>query len=269
MTTRPQFRAVVAGVVATVVTLPLTLPAQSLERRVTSGGEGGVQFTFAARPGVCGDGESFIQDGLGGSTRITEGGYMRGHTTGRDWVGCAPGPVRVVAWVTSGEIVRLRTYAGPVPSLGSAATRDLGTVSVGDATDFLTRLAEQGRGRAAEQALLPLVLADSISPWPALLRFARDDQIPRAVRHSATFWLSRGASAKLGLADADEDTDDDVRASAVFALSQQPRAQAVPELIEIARSSKHPAVRAQALFWLGQSGDPRAVDLFEEILRGR
>ena len=267
--TIPRSLAVAAFVAATVATPHMTLAAQSLERRVMAGDDGGVQFTFAARPGVCGDGETFMQDGLGGSSRITEGGYTRGRTSGRDWVGCAPGPVRVVAWVTSGEIVRLRTYAGPIPSLGSAPMRDLGAVSVRDVAAFLTHIAEEGRGRAAEQALLPLVLADSVSPWPALLRFARDEQIPRAVRHSATFWLSRAASAKLGLTDADEDTDDDVRASAVFALSQQPRAQAVPQLIEIARSSKHPPVRAQALFWLGQSGDSRAVDLFEEILRGR
>jgi hypothetical protein len=26
-------------------------------------------------------------------------------------------------------------------------------------------------------------------------------------------------------------------------------------------------VRSQALFWLGQSGDPRAIDLFESVLR--
>jgi hypothetical protein len=28
-------------------------------------------------------------------------------------------------------------------------------------------------------------------------------------------------------------------------------------------------VRKKALFWLGQSGDPRAIALFEEILTGK
>ncbi len=33
-----------------------------------------------------------------------------------------------------------------------------------------------------------------------------------------------------------------------------------------ARSHPDPEVRRKALFWLGQSGDPRALALFEELL---
>jgi hypothetical protein len=261
--------ALAAWLASTMPLLAGNAHAQSLERRITGSGDGGVQFTFAARPGVCGDGSTFVHDGLGGDNRIFENGNFIGGRRRGEWPACLPGPVRVVAWVTDGEIIRLRTYAGPLPSSGSAPVRDLGSVSVSDATSLLVRLAEQGRGRVADQALLPLVLADSVSPWPALLRLARDEQLPRAVRHNVAFWLSRGASAKLGLADADADSEDEVRASAVFALSQQPRAQAVPQLIDIARGGKRPYVRAQALFWLGQSGDSRAVELFAEILGGK
>jgi HEAT repeat protein len=38
-------------------------------------------------------------------------------------------------------------------------------------------------------------------------------------------------------------------------------------LIELARSAKSPAARRSAIFWLGQTGDPRAVDVFAELLR--
>jgi hypothetical protein len=41
----------------------------------------------------------------------------------------------------------------------------------------------------------------------------------------------------------------------------------VPALIRIARTNPHPELRRTALFWLGQSEDPRALTLFEEILR--
>ncbi|HEY2377133.1 MAG TPA: HEAT repeat domain-containing protein [Gemmatimonadaceae bacterium] len=245
-----------------------TAMAQSLMRRVVNGSDGPVQFTFASRPGVCGDGATFIRDGFGGNNRIYDGGNFSGHSRGDDWPPCGPGPVRIVASVSGGEIVRLHTYAGPRRA-GDSPPRDLGMVSVGDAAGFLTNLVEQAHGRAASDAILPLVLADSIVPWPTLLRFARDEQLPRATRNTVSFWLARGAAAKLGLADRDDDDDDDVRASAVFALSQQPKESAIPELIEVARGAPHPAARAQALFWLGQSGDPRAVDLFEEILRRR
>ena len=37
-------------------------------------------------------------------------------------------------------------------------------------------------------------------------------------------------------------------------------------LIQVARTHTNPAVRKQAMFWLGQTRDPRAVKFFEEIL---
>ncbi|PYP42245.1 MAG: hypothetical protein DMD43_03595 [Gemmatimonadetes bacterium] len=57
-----------------------------------------------------------------------------------------------------------------------------------------------------------------------------------------------------------------MREQAVFALSQLPRDEGVPILIHVARSNRDPALRRKALFWLGQSDDPRALALFEEIL---
>jgi HEAT repeat protein len=52
----------------------------------------------------------------------------------------------------------------------------------------------------------------------------------------------------------------------VFALSQRPSEESVPALIRIARTNRHPELRKTALFWLGQSEDPRAITLFEELL---
>jgi HEAT repeat protein len=65
----------------------------------------------------------------------------------------------------------------------------------------------------------------------------------------------------------DERGDLEVRKQAVFALSQRSSAEAIPALIRVARTSQNPELRKTALFWLGQSEDPRAVDLFEEILQ--
>jgi hypothetical protein len=48
---------------------------------------------------------------------------------------------------------------------------------------------------------------------------------------------------------------------------QEGRAEGVPLLIQLARTHRLPEIRRQAMFWLGQSKDPRAVDFFEEILR--
>jgi HEAT repeat protein len=57
-----------------------------------------------------------------------------------------------------------------------------------------------------------------------------------------------------------------VKKKAVFALSQLPKDDGVPKLMDVARNSRNPEVRKQAMFWLGQSKDPRAVKFFEEIL---
>jgi hypothetical protein len=37
-------------------------------------------------------------------------------------------------------------------------------------------------------------------------------------------------------------------------------------LIQVAQTNKNPEVRKQAMFWLGQSNDPRALEFFEKVL---
>jgi hypothetical protein len=125
---------------------------------------------------------------------------------------------------------------------------------------------------------MPAVLADSAVVWPALLAIARDSARSgkHAPRSTAAFWLSRfAAAARDGrpgdIAErdsSDESGDSDVRGSAVFALAQLPRSEGIPSLIDVARTNRDPHVRNKALFWLGQSGDPRAYTLFEELLTG-
>jgi len=62
------------------------------------------------------------------------------------------------------------------------------------------------------------------------------------------------------------DPETEIRKKAVFALSQLPKDEGVPKLIEVARSHRDAAVRKQAIFWLGQSRDPRALAFFEQVL---
>ena len=65
----------------------------------------------------------------------------------------------------------------------------------------------------------------------------------------------------------EDDPDTDIKKKAVFALSQLPKDQGVPMLIQVAKTNRNPAVRKQAMFWLGQSNDPRALDFFEQVLK--
>jgi HEAT repeat protein len=83
------------------------------------------------------------------------------------------------------------------------------------------------------------------------------------------FWLAQKAGRQAVdeiAAAVDRDPEMEVKKAAVFALSRLPKDDGVPELIEVARNNKNPEVRRQAMFWLGQSKDPRAVKFFEDIL---
>ena len=77
----------------------------------------------------------------------------------------------------------------------------------------------------------------------------------------------RGAKAAAELRHAvDEDPDLDVKQHAVFAISQLPPERSVPLLIDLVKTHKNREVRERAMFWLAQTGDPRALDLIEGIL---
>ena len=177
--------------------------------------------------------------------------------------------MRLALQVTGGRVTRLRAYVGGRWK-GLDGVTDLGVVSAPEAARWLLALARQGGSRAAEQAVFPAILADSVTVWPDLVALARDGSVTTRVRDQSVFWLGQAAgdAATKDLTDlaVDDSVDHEVRKQAVFALSRQPRDVGVPALIQIARTNRDREVRRSAFFWLGQTHDPRAVALFEEIL---
>jgi HEAT repeat protein len=128
--------------------------------------------------------------------------------------------------------------------------------------------AATGKNRLADGALMALAAHREPSAVRALIGFARNADSGH-VRGQALSWLAHraGGEAVGTIADAIElDPDTQVKTRAVFALSQLPENEGVPRLIEVARAHRNPKVRQQAIFWLGQSRDPRALEFFEEIL---
>ncbi len=244
-------------------------PGQTLAQRIARAPDGSVHLTYAAREGVCGNGAGVIsfdcQAGTCGRSRIN---------SSSDWdddnpCPCEAGPVRLSLQVASGRVTRLRTYVGGHWREGTGAT-DLGVVPAAEAARWLLDLARESAAPAGRDAVFPATLADSVTVWPDLVRLARDADASRRAREQAVFWLGQaaGQAATKDLTDlvADDSLDRDVREHAVFALSQQPKDVGVPALIQIARSNRDREVRKKAFFWLGQTNDPRAVALFEEIL---
>ena len=177
--------------------------------------------------------------------------------------------------VRDGDVERVETWAG---TMRARDGKDLGEVSSKESAQYLLGIAALANSGASAKAILPAVLADSATVWPALLVIARDSATrSHATRQDAAFWLSRFAASALAgkghewLDDDDNDDESDkesLKKHAVFVLSQLPHREGVPALLEIVRSDADRKVRGQALFWLGQSGDARALALFESLLRG-
>ena len=225
-----------------------------------------MQVIYPSRQTACGDGRSYIG-------HVFDDGYYFGtddntmYQRGDGWSrgACVHGPARVVATVFGGEVTRLRVYVGPVPP----PSPDVETVNAGasDAAAWLVSLVTGDNARVAASAILPLMLVDAPDPWPVLLRVARDNSRGMNVRRDALMWLGKGAIEHLGIEQKSDDSpDDEMRTQAVFVLSQRPKSESVPTLIDLAKTAKYPSAKRSAIFWLGQTGDPRAADVFAELL---
>jgi hypothetical protein len=237
--------------------LPAKLAGQDLVHRVAGLDEANLRVSFAARPGVCGNGGQ-------GITISNDHGS-------EDWIGdCERGPVRVSLRVRSGRVIEASTHVGGHWRAPTAGTTDLGTLPAKEAASALLALAEHAEDDAGD-LITAATLADSATVWPTLIKLARDTTLATETRRQAVFWLGQaaGAAATRGLDSIALDTTGnlEVRKHAIFALSQRPADEGVPVLISIARTNPHAELRKTALFWLGQSEDPRAIALFEEILR--
>jgi hypothetical protein len=241
-----------------VALIPAPLAAQSLAQRVQDAGDGTVRLSFAARKGVCSRGP--------GSITIMD------NDDDDEWEGdCEGGPVRVSLRVQGGRVAESEMYIGGRWRAGRDRVTDLGLVPAREAADLLLALAPGVGDDDGGELVTAATLADSALVWPQLLRLARDTEVREETRRQAIFWLGQAAGdeAAKGLDSiaADGGGDIEIRKQAVFALSQRPADEGLPVLIRIARTNRHPELRKTALFWLGQSEDPRALTLFEEILR--
>jgi hypothetical protein len=147
----------------------------------------------------------------------------------------------------------------------------LDNVRAEDSVNWLAGLARDPSTQAnrfADRALTALALHASPAASPVLVDVARNGSTAQ-LKGRALFWLAQRAAEEAlpTIAAAIDDPDTEVKKQAVFALSQLPKDEGVPRLIELARSHRNQEVRRQAFFWLGQSKDQRAVDFFASILK--
>jgi hypothetical protein len=248
--------------------LATSLPAQTLADRVANASQPRVQFTYAARADVCGNGRSFIQ--------VAGNSWYGSFNDGDRRDPCVNGPVRVVLDRAGREVVSIASFVGPAAE-ATDGIADLGRVRARDAAEYLLGLAERAEGRVSRDALLPAVLADSTDVSPRLLAIARNQNAARETRRSAISWLGRPldarprpvndvAAALVSIA-RDEDDNQSVRQGALRALARLEHGAGTAALMELARDAQRGWLAREALSSLNASGDPRARTHLRDVVR--
>lgn len=233
--------------------------AQNLERRVSSAPDGSVQFQFAARSGVCGDGRTYLR---------AEGDMWYGSFNDNvRSMACESGPVRVLLVRDGKDLLRVQAFAGPVAVEPNAT--NLGTVPAAEAATYLLGLASRVEGRPGRDAIMPAMLADSVAVTRDLLALARDAQRSAEVRRSALSWLVRRRTERGGLSveeltrtfttmARDESEHRNVRDQALASLGRLESAQALDALVAMSENATESWLARRSIEVLASSGDPRA-----------
>lgn len=242
--------------------------AQSLADRVSGASQPRVQFTYAGRPEVCGDGRSYL--------RVSNNEFYGSWSGDADRVPCAPGPVRVLIDRAGREVVSISVFAGPVAETPAGVT-DLGRVRARDAAEYLLGLAEKSNGRVSRDAIMPALLADSSEVSGRLMAIAKNQEAARQTRSTAISWLARPlnnvernvqpvADALVGIA-RDEDDNQNVRQQALRTLARLEHGAGTTALIQLARDTQRGWLAREAVAAVNSSGDPRARTYLREVVR--
>ena len=229
------------------------LEAQSIASRVNGVRDGTVRMSFPARPGVCGDGMGSVW------TRDARHDFDSRRS-------CVGGPIRVAIGRDSGVTVSVRTRVGGDWS-ASQSERDIGSVPPDEAARYFLSLSRELSGRNSSEAMSAAVFADAGDLSPDLGRLVRDREVGTETRKQALFWFGQGDAPTKDLVRLYDSLDARaLREHFAFVVSQRRDNEAIDKLIDIARSDRDADVRKQAMFWLGQTNDPRAIRFFHDVL---
>jgi HEAT repeat protein len=245
---------------ALVALLAPALSAQSLADRVNGASANAVQFTYSARPGVCGNGRTYIMTGNGS----TYGNFSYNETTRTE--PCVNGPVRVVIDRAGREIISVQTYVGTTPS--PAVAQDVGRVSGQQAADYLLDIAGRTEGRVGRDAIFASSLADSATTTDKLIAIARNQNLSRNTRNAALSYMSwsvpagnavpASASSALVSIARDEADNQQVRQQALSVLARLEHGAGIPALIDLSKQQGFTWLAKESIAALSRSGDPRA-----------
>ncbi len=159
---------------------------------------------------------------------------------------------------------------GDHPDLREQAIRQLGEKKTDAAFDELLKIYDGEQNLEIRQRILHAI--------GEMKSKRAEDKLFEIARNAPHQDLRREALQRLGemasersftllsntVSNSDEKTE--VQVEAVRAISEKPVEQSVPLLIKVAKTHPNAEVRKEAIRHLGDSGDPRAVEFFRELL---
>ena len=139
-------------------------------------------------------------------------------------------------------------------------------IALADA-EFLERQYATLGPKLRDNVFLALSRSDDPRVYRWLAGKALDPNERTETRKQALFWLGQGAMPTPELvALYDQLTPRELREHFTFVLTQRKDERAVDKLIDIVNHERDKSVRSQALFWLGQSKDPKARAFLRDLI---
>lgn len=259
---KTQFAQIALAFIVGVPAVAIDASAQSLASRVASSSSRSVQFSYPARPGVCGDGRTYI------STRDNFVGTYTVNASEQ----CQAGPVRVVLDLADRSVIGLRTYVGGTTTQADVA--NLGTVTAAEAADYLLSVAARAEGRVGRDAIFAALLGENVEVSGKLLDIARDATRPLETRTAALSGLARSESRALDRVGTalvqmarNEDDAQRVRSHALSVLARLDQGAGVQPLIQLATNNTTSWIGRESMKALARSGDPRARQFLRSVVQ--
>ena len=159
---------------------------------------------------------------------------------------------------------------GSAASWGAPASSeiDLGEVSSEDAARYLVALVHSIAGRNADEAMSGAVFADAVDISPAPPRDRRRRRRAARVAEAGALLVRPGRFADERPRALYDTLDAGIAARTLhFRCVATARRRVAQQVVRALRSAdRDPQIRKQAMFWLGQSKDPRATKFFHDLL---
>jgi HEAT repeat protein len=139
-----------------------------------------------------------------------------------------------------------------------------------DNATFLKQLFARSKNHEVQDKIIfSLSQQHTASNNQFLLDQAMNQSLSMELRKSALFWAGQSGAADVAQLSSvyDKATDVEFKEQVIFVLQQKGRnTAAIDKLIDIARNDKNRDLRSKAVFWLGQSRDPRVIKLLQDII---